>query len=78
MQHPITKETVRLTLSADYDYLTAGETYLATPSRPRSGKRRGVITYWRIDRTDETSGTFLCPFQWQQMLSLGIAAVTPA
>lgn len=78
MHHPITPATVRLTLSQPFDYLSAGEEYLATPSGPKRGKRAGRIDSYRIDRVDGSSGTFLRPFQWAQMQSLGIADIRPA
>ena len=67
MHHPITTSTVRLSLAARYDYLSAGVEYLATPVKIRSGKRKGQIEYWRVDRADGSSGTFLRPYQWREL-----------
>ena len=78
MLHHITPATVRLILSTPFDYLSAGVEYLATPSVQRSGKRKGVIQSYRIDRADDSGGTFLRPYQWAQMLASGIASISPA
>ena len=70
MHHPITDTTVRFTLSKPFDYLSAGIEYLATPYSDASG--------YRIDRTDNSGGTTLRPFQWQAMLASGIASIEKA
>lgn len=77
MQHAITKETMRVTLARPFDYLAAGETYRATPSVYRSGKRKGQISHVRFDRDDESCGTFIQPYQWRMMLAADWASVTP-
>lgn len=61
MQHPITKQTIRFTLSQPYDYLKAGEVYRGTPYKTGRGAR--------IDRDDESSGTFLQGYQWNALLA---------
>ncbi|WP_109798670.1 hypothetical protein [Novosphingobium meiothermophilum] len=68
MHHLITKDTCLLTLAEPYDYLSAGEEYLATP--------RG--SYVRVDRVDESSGTFLRLWQWDRLLDGAAgASITP-
>lgn len=59
MEHPITKRTMRLTISEAYDYLTPNTVYRATPRKD----------YVRIDRDDESSGTFISLWQWDQLLT---------
>ena len=61
MQHPITKSTIRFTLSQPFDYLKAGEVYRGTPYKKGNGAR--------IDRDDESSGTFLSGRQWRALLA---------
>lgn len=75
MQHPITAQTMRVTLARDFDYLKAGDVYRATPCYQRSGKRKGQLSYVRFDRDDESCGTFLQPYQWR-MLQAGQAGAT--
>ncbi|MBX9813355.1 MAG: hypothetical protein K2X76_01485 [Sphingomonas sp.] len=75
MQHPITKETYRVTLAADYDYLKAGVTYRATPVRRRSGRDKGKIVEVRFDQDDESAGTTLRPSQWAQLQRLETASI---
>jgi hypothetical protein len=70
MQHFITAETVTLTLAKPFDYLSAGIAYVATPYADGSA--------WRVDRVDESGGTFLRPHQWQAMLAAGIATIGKA
>lgn len=59
MQHPITPATRLVVLAEDYDYLSAGVRFLATP-----GKQ-----YVRFDREDGSSGTFLQMWQWKRLLN---------
>jgi len=59
MEHPIRKETVRFKLAEHFDYLVPGEIY--------RGTFRGG--YARIDRDDESAGTFLQRWQWSKLLS---------
>jgi hypothetical protein len=78
MQHPITPTTVALTLAQDFDYLTAGIAYRATPHRQARGKRKGVLLSVRVDREDGSSGTSLRPWQWAQLLrGAAVAVVAP-
>lgn len=57
MKHPITPATRRLTIEQPFDYLSPGVVYRATPDRD----------YVRIDRDDESSGTFIRPWQWERL-----------
>ena len=70
MRHFIRPDTLTLTLTKPFDYLSAGVAYLATPYADGSA--------WRVDRIDESGGTFLRPFQWQAMLASGIATIGKA
>ena len=67
MQHPITKDTIRFTLTERFDYLKAGEVYRGTPYRSSKGAR--------IDRDDESAGTSLRGYQWRMLLA-GTAGFT--
>lgn len=60
MEHPIRKSTIRFTLAEPFDYLSAGEVYRGTPYNNGFGAR--------IDRDDESSGTFLQKWQWARLL----------
>lgn len=61
MQHPITVHTIRFTISEPFDYLTPGHVYRGTPYRKGKGAR--------IDRDDESSGTFLQGWQWARLIN---------
>ncbi len=63
MQHPVTKDTYRVTLRQPFDYLSAGVPYRATPEVNRKGKLVAV----RFDREDESSGTTLRAYQWVRL-----------
>lgn len=77
MEHPITKDTQRVVLTRDFDYLTAGVIYRATPSFYRSGSKKGRMASVRIDRDDQSSGTFITPYQWVMLRREDGAIVTP-
>lgn len=80
MHHPIIKgRTFKVTLPIDFDYLSAGETYLATVSHwgPRT-KRAGKVSSVRFDRLDESSGTTLTAFAWNRLNRIHHARIIPA
>ena len=80
MQHPIIKgQTFKVYVPKDFDYLTGGEIYLATVRVwAKRTKNAGKVSSVRIDRLDESAGTFLQPFQWGQLQRLPGCTVTPA
>jgi hypothetical protein len=73
MQHPITKNTYQVTLREDFDYLSAGIAYRATPEVNRHGKLMAV----RFDREDESSGTTLRAYQWAMLRDHGNGTISP-
>lgn len=70
MQHPITANTMLVTVSEPFDYLSPGITYLATPSK--SGREV------RFDREDGSSGTTLRGYMWRMGVQRGIISHRPA
>ena len=68
---------MRVTLARPFDYLSAGEVYRATPCYTRSGKSKGRLEMVRFDRDDESSGTYLQPYQWRMLLAADWASVAP-
>lgn len=61
MFHPITKSTVRFTITENFDYLTPGMIYRGTPYRNGKGAR--------IDQDDESGGTSLTRWQWYLLIN---------
>lgn len=80
MQHPIIKgQTFKVTLPVDFDYLTGGQTYLATLRfHGKRTKRAGRLESVRFDRLDESAGTFLRSFQWMQLQAIPGVEIVPA
>lgn len=80
MFHPIIKgKTFKVTLPVDFDYLSAGETYLATLNFwGKRTKKAGRLESVRFDRLDESAGTTIRAFAWMRLQAIPGVEIVPA